>query len=81
LNYTFPVYAFTGVTLTPGSTITLSAAVSLPTGFYVLKACVLLVPGETPISGNAYTRATVLVFPATNRIAWLQGLKLLAKTV
>jgi hypothetical protein len=38
LNYTFPVHTFTGVTVTPGSTITLNTTVSLPAGFCVLKA-------------------------------------------
>jgi hypothetical protein len=79
LNYTFPVYLFTEMTLTPGSTITLNDTVSLTAGVYTLKVCVWRVPSETPISGSANSDAMVLVFPAANRVAWLQGLKLLAK--
>jgi hypothetical protein len=81
LNYTFPIYAFTEVTMTPGSTIILNITVSLPVGLFALKACVWRTLSETPISGSAYTCSRVLVFPATNRIRWLQGLKLLAKAV
>jgi hypothetical protein len=79
LNYTLPVYTFTGLTVTSGSTITLNATVGLPTGVYALKSCVWRVPTETPISGSAYGDGMVLVIPAANRSAWLQGLKLLAK--
>jgi hypothetical protein len=64
-NDTFPLYVFTGVTLTPGSSRTLTASITLPAfpwGIYVLKACAGPVPGQTRVSDLVCTRGSISVF-------------------
>jgi hypothetical protein len=83
-NDTFPLYVFTGVTLTPGSTRTLTVSVTLPffpLSTYVLKAHAWPLPGETQVSDNTCLGGFVRVFPATNRIMWLHALWRPWKTV
>jgi hypothetical protein len=64
-NDTFPLYVFTGVTLTPESTRTLTVSITLPAflwGVYGLKAIAGPVPGQTRISDLVCTGGYIRVF-------------------
>jgi parallel beta-helix repeat protein len=64
-NDTFPLHAFTGVNLTPGSTVTLTVSMTLPVfswGVYELKAHAGPVLGQTRVSDLVCTGGPVSVF-------------------
>jgi parallel beta-helix repeat protein len=64
-NDTFPLYVFTGVTLTPGSTVTLTVSITLPAlpwGIYELKAIAGPVPDQTRVSDLVCTGGYIRVF-------------------
>jgi hypothetical protein len=75
-NDTFPLYVFTGVTLTPGSTTTLTVSINLPAfpwGTYGLKACAGPVPGQTLVSDLVCTGGYVRVFSPKTHVWWSYG--------
>jgi hypothetical protein len=64
-NDTFPLYVFKGVTLTPGSAVTLTVSITLPPfpwGVYELKAIAGPVLGQTRVSDLVCTGGYVRVF-------------------
>ena len=60
----WPTYTFTGVTLAPGSTTTLTVELGFSRGFYTLSAYAWPVLGEIHTSDNTYVDShTILVAP------------------
>ena len=60
----WPIYTFTGVTLAPGTTTTLTIdGLGFTQGLYTLSAYAWPVSGETHTSDNTYIGPTVLVAP------------------
>jgi parallel beta-helix repeat protein len=75
-NDTFPLYVFTRVTLTPGSTVTLTVSLTLPAfpwGVYGLKAIAGPVPGQTRVSDLKCTGGYISVFSSKIRVWWSYG--------
>jgi hypothetical protein len=75
-NDTFPLYVFTGVTLTPGSTRTLTVSITLdffPLSTYALKAYAWPVPGETHVSDNTCTGGYIRVLSPKIHVHWFYG--------
>jgi hypothetical protein len=73
-NDTFPLYVFTGVTLTPGSTVTLTVSITLPAflwGICLLKAIAGPVPGQTRVSDLVCTGGYIRVFSPKIRVRGL----------
>ncbi len=67
----WPIYTFTGVTLAPGKTTTLTIdGRGFTRGIYTLSAYAWPVPGETHTSDNTYTGPTVLVAPFARFRTW-----------
>jgi len=64
------VYTFGSLTLTPGSTRTLTTKVDLDVGIYTLSAHAWSLPAEVPTSDNTYTGPIILVAPIARFHAW-----------
>jgi hypothetical protein len=72
-NDTFPLYVFTGVTLTAGSTVTLTVSITLPAfpwGIYELKAIAGPVPDQTCASDLVCTGGYIRVFSPKIHVYW-----------